>query len=65
MSRTIKLINGTKVKIYGNHTKEEIEEIKELRNNQIMEHQSRIDIQHEKENPCKFCGGNGCTGCGW
>lgn len=65
MSKTIRLCNGERVKIYGIHTKEELEQIREIRNNQIREQQSKIDIKHEKENPCKYCGGNGCTMCGW
>ena len=65
MSKKIILCNGETVTIYGNHSKEEIEKIRKIRNNQIREAQSRADISRDKILKCKYCGGNGCTICGW
>ncbi len=65
MSHKIKLCNGQTVKLYGNYSKEQLKEIKKIRNQQVQEQQSRADIQRDEILKCKFCNGNGCTGCGW
>lgn len=65
MKTKIKLVNGQTITIYGNHTKEELLEIKKIRNQQIIEAQSKADILRDKLLTCQYCGGNGCTICGW
>jgi len=65
MSTKIKLVNGRTITVYGAHTKEDLKMIKALRNNQIIEAQSRADIKRDNMFKCQYCGGNGCTLCGW
>ena len=65
MSTKIKLFNGQLITIYGNYSKEELNEIKKIRNDQLREAQSRADITRDKMFQCTACGGNGCTLCGW
>lgn len=65
MSKKIKLCNGQIITIYGNYSKEELKEIKRIRNSQIMERQSKADLLRDEILKCKYCGGNGCTLCGW
>jgi len=65
MSIKLKLFNGHTVTIYGNHSKKELLDIKKIRENQIRERQAIADIVRDEILKCTFCGGNGCTACGW
>ncbi len=61
----LKLFDGSYIIIYGNYDKKELEEIRKVRNAQ---RQLQLDINEKNREEilkCKYCGGNGCTMCGW
>jgi Cdc6-like AAA superfamily ATPase len=65
LRKKVKLCNGTHAIIYGDYSKEELKEIIKIRNDVIMEAQSKADVKRDEMFKCTYCGGNGCTMCGW